>query len=191
MLPATSLHWLARPHVFSWLFLLGTVWLCEQMPQRLRRRHLAFVAIAAAAWANCHASFFLGPAIVLTYAAGAYIGPMVWQVPAMPVSRPPAITSMIALAASAATLANPYGWELHRRVFAHLSSSRLLRHVQEFQSFDFHSKGAYQVTLTACHLLCRSFRGSGGAASGALSAVDDADNGGACTRSEPFPWPRC
>ena len=30
--PAAShdIHWLARPHIFSWLFLLGTVWLCER-----------------------------------------------------------------------------------------------------------------------------------------------------------------
>jgi hypothetical protein len=152
MLPATSLHWLARPHVLSWLFLLGTVWLCEQMPHRLRRRHLALVAIAAAAWANCHASFFLAPAIALTYAAGAYIGPMVWQFPAQQVSEPVARRhrdyTMIALAASIGTLANPYGWGLHRHVFAYLSGSRLLSHIEEFQSFDFHSKGAWQVALT-------------------------------------------
>jgi hypothetical protein len=147
MLTATALHWLARPHVFSWLFLLGTVWLCEQMPQRLGPSHFALVAIAAAMWANFHASFFMGPAIALTYAAGAYIGPKVWEAPAMPVSRPRDYI-MIALAASAATLANPYGWKLHQRVFEHLSSSRLLSHVQEFQSFDFHSNGAFQVVLT-------------------------------------------
>ncbi len=148
MVPTTSLHWLARPHVFSWLFLLGTVWLCERMPRPLRLRHLAFGAIAAAAWANCHASFFLGPAIALTYAAGAYIGPMVWQIPA---GRPRDFI-MIALAASIGTLANPYGWGLHRHVFAYLSGSRLLSHIEEFQSIDFHSKGAYQVTLTV--VLC-------------------------------------
>jgi hypothetical protein len=147
MLTSTALHWLARPHVLSWLFLLGTVWLCERMPNPLRLRHLLFFAIAAAAWANCHASFFMGPAIALTYAAGAYIGPMVWQVPALPVSRPRDYV-MMALAASAGTFANPYGWKLHQRVFEHLSSSRLLSQVVEFQSFDFHSKGAYQVTLT-------------------------------------------
>jgi hypothetical protein len=157
MLTATALHWLARPHVFSWLFLLGTVWLCEQMPHPLRPRHLLFVAIAAAAWANFHASFFMGPAIAFTYAAGAYIGPMVWEIPAMPVlktlvRRPgnhaPRDYTIVALAASAGTLANPYGWALHRHIFAYLSNSGLMDHIQEFQSFDFHSKGAYQVTAT-------------------------------------------
>ena len=57
MLPTTTLHWLARPHLFSWLFLLGSVWLCERMPYPLRWRHLAMVVIAVAAWANLHHQF--------------------------------------------------------------------------------------------------------------------------------------
>ena len=35
MVSTVSLHWLARPHVLSWLFLLATVWMCQRMPPNL------------------------------------------------------------------------------------------------------------------------------------------------------------
>jgi hypothetical protein len=152
MLTTTTLHWLARPHIFSWLFLLGTVWLCERMPHRLRWRHLMLVAVAAAVWANLHASFFFAPLIALTYAAGAYLRPLIWQVPAPPIREARGSSARsyiwIALAASLGTLANPNGWKLHQHVFLYLSDSRLTNQISEFQSFDFLSQGASQVMLT-------------------------------------------
>jgi hypothetical protein len=151
MLPSTMLHWLARPHIFSWLFLLGTVWLCERMPHSLGWRHLTLVAIAAAAWANLHASFFFAPLIALIYATGMYLGPLIWKV-----GRPRRRETsgfvgrsyiLLALAALAGTFANPNGWRLHQHVFSYLFDSGLLDRITEFQSFDFHSNGALRVML--------------------------------------------
>jgi hypothetical protein len=152
MLPTTTLHWLARPHIFSWLLLLGTVWLCERMPHRLGWRQLTLVAIAAAAWANLHASFFFAPLIVLIYAAGAYLKPMIWDVRELPIgeSGGASVRSylLLALAALVGTLANPNGWRLHQHVLSYLFDSQLLDQITEFQSFNFHSGGALQVTIT-------------------------------------------
>jgi hypothetical protein len=152
-LTTTTLHWLARPHIFSWLFMLGTVWLCERMPHRLRWRHLALVAIVAAAWANLHASFFFGPLIALIYAAGAYLRPLIWEVRTPPIPETRGCCSVrsyiwVALAAAAGTLANPNGWRLHQHVFFYLSDSRITDHIGEFQSFDFLTPGAFQVMLS-------------------------------------------
>jgi hypothetical protein len=44
-----------------------------------------------------------------------------------------------------APLANPYGWNLHRHVFAYLTDSELLARIGEFQSFDFHTAGSWQI----------------------------------------------
>jgi len=152
MLPTTTLHWLARPHIFSWLFLIGTVWLCERMPHRLGWRHLTFAAIAAALWANLHASFFFAPLIVLIYAAGAYLKPKIWDVrePLIREIRSTSVRSYLwlALAALLGTFANPNGWRLHQHVFSYLFNSALLDHISEFQSFNFHEEGALQVTIT-------------------------------------------
>jgi hypothetical protein len=151
MSPTASLHWLARPHIFSWLFLLGMVWFCEQMPRRIGWRQLALVAFLSAAWANLHASFFFAPLIALIYAAGTYLTPLIWEDREIPVlensgSRGRAFI-LVALAAVIGSFANPYGWQLHRHVFSYLSNSGLLDHISEFQSFDFHIDGAFEVVL--------------------------------------------
>ena len=120
LLSTCSLHWMARPHVISWIFLLAALWYAEAGKGRL-----VWVAVLSALWANLHASFFLGPLILLIYAK---------PVPAV--------------AAAVATLANPYGWHLHQHVYGYLTNSELLARVAEFQSFDFHSSGSWEILAT-------------------------------------------
>lgn len=144
MLSTTNLHWLARPHVFSWLFLLGTVWFCERLPRDLRWWHLAGVAAGAMVWANFHGSFFFAPLIALVYASGAVIRPLVWAGE----TRGP-VRGYLLVAGSAAfgTLINPSGWQLHQHVWNYLTDSALLDRIGEFQSFNFHADGAGQIML--------------------------------------------
>ena len=158
MLETTTLHWLARPHIFSWLFLLGAVWWCERTPNRLRLHHLALVAVATAAWANIHASFFFAPLIAIVYATGACLGPLIWTIPARQ-SRHQLVRSYVsvAVAALAGTFVNPNGWRLHQHVFSYLADFRLLNRISEFQSFDFHSAGAGQIMLAIAICFAGSF----------------------------------
>src|SRR5580658_9987258 len=61
MITTTSAHWLARPHVFSWIFLLGVLLFAEWGRQSCLQpafSRLLLVAAASALWANLHASFF-------------------------------------------------------------------------------------------------------------------------------------
>lgn len=148
MVSTASLHWLARPHVLSWLFLLGAVWLCERIPRRLNWYHLLLAALATALWANIHASYFFAPLIALIYAAGVYLQSLVWDTPSPSVSQPKAMDFVsLALASFAGSFANPNGWRLHEHVISYLSNSSLLDQVTEFQSFNFHQSGAFRVIL--------------------------------------------
>jgi hypothetical protein len=45
------------------------------------------------------------------------------------------------------SLVNPYGWNLHRHVLTYLGDTELLARVGEFQSFNFHVEGAFQILL--------------------------------------------
>jgi hypothetical protein len=148
MLTTTAIHWVARPHIFSWLFLLGAVWFCERLPDRPHWRHFLLAALAATAWANVHPSFFFFPLIALTYAAGDYLKPHIWR---RSLNAFNGVNGrnyvLIAVAASLGTLANPYGWRLHWHVLSYLSDSALLGHIAEFQSFNFYSAGGLQVTF--------------------------------------------
>jgi len=160
LLTTCSLHWMARPHIFGWLFLLATVIFAERVGAGLM-----VIALLTALWANMHASFFLAPVIFLIYAAGAGLRSLFWDVGQddilrggslpppegrLPIGRslpscPTTYFLSAALVSTLAPLANPYGWHLYTHVFHYLTDSRLLARIGEYQSFDFHSAGAGQI----------------------------------------------
>ena len=122
LLSTCNIHWLARPHVLSWIFLLLAIF--------PRRPNLIAVALVTALWANVHASFFLAPVIALVFALEDR-----WYLKA-------------AAVAAMAGLINPYGPQLYVHVYRYLTDSDLLARIAEFQSFDFHSAGAAQIIAT-------------------------------------------
>jgi hypothetical protein len=122
LLSTCNIHWLARPHVLSWIFLLLAVF--------PRKPNLVVVALVTALWANVHASFFFAPAIALLFALEDR-----WYLKA-------------AAVAALAPLLNPYGPHLYVHVFRYLTDTDLLARIGEFQSFDFHSAGALQIIAT-------------------------------------------
>jgi len=148
MITTASLHWLARPHVFSWLFLLGFLLYFERLRERVGPIQLAGVAAMTALWANLHASFFLAPAIALIYCAAHLLRPLVWPLEWRLETACARSFLAVALAAAAGSFVNPYGWRLHAHVWSYLLDNDLTSRVAEFQSFNFHSGGATQVALT-------------------------------------------
>ena len=122
LLSTCNIHWLARPHVLSWIFLLLAVF--------PRKPNLMVVALVTALWANVHPSFFFAPLIALLFALEDR-----WHLKA-------------AIVAALAPLLNPYGPQLYVHVFRYLTDADLLARIGEFQSFDFHSPGAAQIIAT-------------------------------------------
>ncbi|MEO7143785.1 MAG: hypothetical protein ABI165_09825 [Bryobacteraceae bacterium] len=148
MLSTTNLHWLARPHIFSWLLLLAALWAAEAAPQRFRVPHALAIFLGSALWANLHGSFLLAPIIAGLYAIAHLLRPFIWQEDrALERSRARWFL-YAALVSAAGTLVNPYGWRLHMHVIHYLSDAALLAHVGEFQSFNFHAAGSFQIMLT-------------------------------------------
>ena len=160
MITTSSLHWLARPHIFSWLFLLGALLYAERFERRTASSkaesaqvrfsltQLAVVAGVTAVWTNLHASFFLAPVIALIYAASHVLRPVVWPIDHRGEFAKARWFLWAALAAAAGSLLNPYGWRLHAHVISYLRDDELTSRIAEFQSFNFHDKDATQVALT-------------------------------------------
>ena len=148
MLSTCNLHWLARPHVIGWLFLMAAVWYAERRgasdAAAFDWRDAALVAGFTALWANTHASFFLATAVALVYAVGAGLGSVLWGSP----NRVHGWYLRAAAVSLLAGLANPYGWGLYHHVFGYLRDSELLGRIGEFQSFDFHAAGSGQILAT-------------------------------------------
>ncbi|MDQ6758799.1 MAG: hypothetical protein M3Z32_02895 [Acidobacteriota bacterium] len=145
MLSTTNLHWLARPHVFSWMFLLLLLLKFETLRVQFTWRHGVVIAVSTALWANLHASFFFVPLIAMLYGAGHLVRPLLWNLDQKQEWRAARWFGLAALAAVAGSLCNPYGLGLHAHLIEYLGDSELLDRVGEFQSFNFHVAGSGQI----------------------------------------------
>lgn len=143
MVTAVSAHWLARPHIFGWLLVLGWIWFLETRPRGV----LPVALVTGCIWANVHGSFFLAPAVALLYAASHLIRRLLWPLDSRAEHSLAKWYGLAAAAATAGTLVNPYGWRLHQHVFDFLTDSRLTSQIAEFQSFNFHVDGSGQIAL--------------------------------------------
>jgi hypothetical protein len=137
LLGTTSLHWLARPHIFSWLLSIVVLAIAEREREpRGAFNLLYFVPFIACLWANLHGSFLLAPGILFIYAVGSWLR-----------KEESLRFAAASLASLAATFINPYGWHLHEHVFAYLNNDYLMEHIAEFRSYSFHTPGAIYVEL--------------------------------------------
>ncbi len=130
-----QIHWLARPHVFTFLGLALLLFLLEPA----RRRRVWLHAPLFLVWANLHGGFVLGLIIIGAYAVGAAVeawldagGRAHW----VGLARYHAAGLALAFLA---TLVNPAGPLLHARVLSLLGSAELTGGTFEFMSPNFHT----------------------------------------------------
>ncbi len=108
------MHWLARPHLFTLLFIVIFLALLERAREG-RTRMLLFLPPLTILWTNLHGGFIVGLSLIGCYAAGELA---LWLVEqdrgaakaALLRSKPYLFTG---LACGAATLVNPYTYQLH------------------------------------------------------------------------------
>ncbi len=138
---ASSVHYLARPHVFSILFYAGSLWVLEEA-RRGRPRLIWLLPPLCAVWANLHAGFVALPATlalaaVVDASGRDFAGARRW--------------GAAGLACLLASGLNPYGFRLHQHILAYLNAPWILDHVQEFQSPSIRSEGmlVFAVLLLA------------------------------------------
>lgn len=150
MLSTANLHWLARPHVFSWIFMLGLIWYFEsrESDSQFRVTHAIGLVLGTALWANVHASFLFAPLLALIYAFGHALRPLIWNLDLRLELKMARWFSMAALFTLLGSLLNPYGYRLHQHLLEYLMNGDLLARVGEFQSFNFHVEGSFQILLT-------------------------------------------
>jgi hypothetical protein len=131
-------HWVARPHLFTFLAL--SILLHLALAGRARR--LWVFAPFFLVWANFHGGFVLGLAILGALAAGELIE--AWTAPSGSAERKNwlGLARFHGLAIVIGTLAsavNPMGPDLLLRIVRVLGNGYLLQNTAEFQSPNFHS----------------------------------------------------
>ena len=165
---ASMIHFLARPHVISWLFTilwfvcLESAAVAFPSPRSYSEsRQLALLALLPLSmilWVNLHGGFLLGFVLLAVYGFSAAwdwlrlkdlrFDLVLERIKAGQRVRALTVTGILCIAA---TLANPYGFHLHVHIYRYLTNRFLMDHIDEFQSPNFH--GVAQKCFAALLLL--------------------------------------
>jgi len=148
---SAMIHFLARPHVVSWLFTLicfQIVDSCEgeSSETATRRKYsLWLLPLLIIVWVNVHGGFLIAFALL-----GIYWLSAVWEyfhlkegrfedaLEKIRAGKRARDLALVSVFSAAATFINPYGWKLHLHIYRYLSNRFLMDHIDEFQSPNFH-----------------------------------------------------
>lgn len=142
---ASSVHWLARPHLVGWALALAFYWILEETP--VERRAIFWLLPLTTLWANLHGSFVLGLVLILFYGAGELARAALATgddagLRGREALRRARSYGLLAAACAAASLLNPYLFRVHLHIFSYLRDSYINDHITEFFSPNFHASTA-------------------------------------------------
>lgn len=142
---ASMIHFLARPHVLSWLFTLAWFWILDSSERQGSDRRVWVLPLLMLVWVNVHGGFLVGFVLLGIFLVGAA---WTWfraneariEEALQKIAAGKRVRSLFAVGffSGMASLANPYGWKLYGHVYAYLSNRFLMDHIDEFQSPNFH-----------------------------------------------------
>jgi len=137
---SSSMHFLARPHLFTLILFPVSIWMIEA-DRRKPSRWIWILIPLGAVWINLHGGYFLFLAILALLAAGTFIEE--WQAGRRWIRSGRYLVLFAGCAA--ASLVNPYGIALHAHVFEYLRSDWIRNLIQEFQAPTFRTEGQLQL----------------------------------------------
>ena len=144
---ASSIHYLARPHIFTLLFFAYALWMVDR-DSRERTRWIWTLVPMTALWANLHGGFAGMLATLGILSCGALVE-WIWTKDAGRLADAKRYGLLTALC-FAASIANPYGLENHLHIVKFMSDKWYVHLTEEYQPPDFFSAaGAYYGVLLA------------------------------------------
>lgn len=150
-----------RPENFTLLFFSLTLYFLEKsrlssVPAGLGSRAAIFLFFAL--WANTHAGYLYGLALIGLYAAGEFFTeelPYIYG--KAPFARPGRSLEYLKLffLGLAASLANPYGWKIYGVIANHQRHiSTLQDHILEWTALDFNNAYQWPYALVLAGVMC-------------------------------------
>ncbi len=138
---ASAIHFLARPHVLSWL--LTVVWFelldsAAYVAGPEKDRRFFCLPVLMLLWVNLHGGFLLGFALLAVYLIGGVIAYFTDHERRDATGRWLKRLGLVSVLSLLASFINPYGYKLHLHIYRYLSDQFLMNHVSEFLSPDFH-----------------------------------------------------
>lgn len=134
---ASSIHFLARPHIFTILFLAIWTPIVMRAERGENNKAVFFLPIITLVWVNTHGAFIAGFVV-----GGAALVGAIWEwtrkrLPFNSVKR----LTFAGLASTLVLLINPVGVNLLKTSLGYIQNKYLVSHTQEYLPPDFHNIG--------------------------------------------------
>jgi hypothetical protein len=136
---SASLHWLARPHIFTFLFLAIYLIMLEEV-RTGRKIPVWMFGLVMLLWANTHGAFIAGFVCWGAYLSGEVLENLEqgeWDMVRIKTWGEIGILSFVV------TFLNPTGISLWKTSFGFIGNRYLVSHTQEYLPPDFHNPGAW------------------------------------------------
>ena len=134
---ALRFHMLARPHIFTTLLTVVTLWMLDRDWVKPSKAVWLLVPTAVL-WVNLHGGFLVLILSLATFTAAAVLARQpqhAWRY------------GSLTAAGTVATLLNPYGWRLHLHLWSYLRSDWLVKSIDEFKSPEFRSDAMFMFEI--------------------------------------------
>jgi hypothetical protein len=142
---AASVHFLARPHIFTFLLMIVSLWMLDR--DRKSATPLVWILVPLCAlWTNLHGGFLALIACLVLLTAASLLRALfhpAFRRRFAQVKR----YGLLTAACSCATLINPFGYHLHQHIVQYLRSGWIINTVDEFQSPKFRSENMLQFEV--------------------------------------------
>lgn len=138
-LNATNIHFHARPHLFTLLFLSIAAWVIAA-DRRRPNAAIWLLAPLTVVWTNLHGGFFVFLSLLPLLAAGAALEACLFPEIRNRRKSDALRYGALSIACALASLMNPYGWRLHADVLEVVRAKWLMDLAEEFKSPAFRSE---------------------------------------------------
>jgi hypothetical protein len=151
---ASSIHFLARPHVVGWLLTVVWFWILEGSHRSTLAEVRAdptpiLLPVLMIAWVNLHGSFVIGFLLLGIYFLADVLTAYTTSNEQLRTSAlvHARLMGAVSVMSALTSLLNPFGYKLHVHVYQYLSSRFLMQHIEEFRSPDFRHLQAQSFLL--------------------------------------------
>lgn len=135
---ASNLHWLTRPHIFTFLFVAIWIYLLES-----KLTKWWYFPLLMLLWVNTHGAFIAGFAIWFAFFAG-----WLWNFLNKNETKAEGMRYLsIGLSSLLVTLINPVGWRLWNTSVGYFGKHFLIDKTIEYQSPNFHNSNTWPFLL--------------------------------------------
>ena len=153
VIASSTLHWLARPHIFSLILLVIWYHILDSF-QSGRDNFLYALPLMMLAWVNLHGGFMSGFVLLTIYAMGNFYYAYICAGPASDHGSSKLFSLVkISLLCLAAACVNPYGPSILVFPFHLVGDTYIMNHVAEFISPNFHEPMTHPFRIMLLSLI--------------------------------------